>query len=285
MKKTVIIGHSGLLGSWVKQVLSDYKPICVAQRSDDGEQVDMSDPLAAAAFFQKHQPEVIINLAAYTNVDICETEPEKAYRVNVGINQNIADFLCRSNGAFCVLISTDHVYDSPNLNKEENTILRNHYARTKKQGEEALPLNKSVILRTNFFGRSVSTQKQSFTDWLYQSLQSGQKIQLFTDSYFSPLHGLDLARYIRKVVEQPQFGLFNLGSHNGMSKADFAVEFFNLFKPKAANFVRVKYADLPGKISRPMGMQMDVTRFERAYHVQLPKLIDQIRQCYGEYHA
>lgn len=282
MKKIVLIGHSGLLGGWVKQSLNDYELICVAHQNNQGEQIDMSILADATIFLNKHRPEIIINLAALADVDLCEKLPQKAYDLNVVINKNIAIYLKQNSASFCIYISTDHLYDSVKMSKESDLNIKNTYALTKKLGEDVLPIEQSVILRTNFFGRS-KVAKKSFTDWLFESRNSKQVVTLYTDTYFTPLHGRQLADYIKLIIDNPQYGIFNLGSHGGMSKADFAFEFLSLFGAVGPEFKKVKYTEMPNLTRRPLDMRMDVMLFENTYKIKLPKLTDQISLCKEEY--
>lgn len=284
MKHVVVIGHTGLLGGWVVEELSTtYRLSLVSSRSKNHFAVDMSNSAAATKFLNEQHPDVILNLAALADVESCQSQIQRAYELNVLINKNIAEYLSHHPQSFCVSISTDHLYNNEVENDEEKIELKNIYALTKKLGEDVLPVAQSVVLRTNFFGRSQGG-KNSFTDWLYQSFSNGNFIELYEDSFFSPLHGKTLARMIKLVIEKPKFGVFNLGSREGMSKAEFAENFKSLFKFEKANYRRVKYAESGNaKTPRPRYMKMNVQKFEAAYEVTLPTLAAQIALCKNEY--
>ena len=172
------------------------------------------------------RPEIIINLTALTNVDRCETHPQEAYLLNVKPVQNLSAWM-KSTSTSCHLIqlSSDQLYDGVGPHLEGELTIRNHYAMSKLAGEFAAATVPSTTLRTNFVGRSHRAGRISFTDWLYDALRSRSRINVFDDVMFSPLAIETLCDCIeRSIIERP-LGLFNLGSRDGMSKADFAFAF------------------------------------------------------------
>ncbi|MEZ9147057.1 NAD(P)-dependent oxidoreductase, partial [Vibrio sp. 10N.286.52.C3] len=154
--KLLIIGVSGLLGSsLVRRLVDGYEVVTVTRNSNESDfQVDMSDEDACLKLLEHVKPDVIINLAAVTSVDLCEENISLAYRVNTGIPKNLKKYE-KGRDVFIIHISTDHFYNQEKSD-ESQVIIINNYAMTKYAGELALQESNAVILRTNFFGYSHS---------------------------------------------------------------------------------------------------------------------------------
>lgn len=232
------------------------------------------------------RPGCIINLAGLTNVDTCELDPHSAYLLNVATVRNLCRWIKQeSNDCHLIQISTDQLYDAPGgPHREAEVTIRNTYAFSKISAEIAASNVASTILRTNFFGRSRCIRRVSFSDWIYQNLQQGLPLQVFEDVLFSPLSSATLCGMIEFVVRQRPVGIFNLGSHDGMSKADFAYALAEELGLPNQTMRRIRLSEMTAlKAHRPKDMRMDSSRFERQFGQQLPKLIDEIISVRSQY--
>jgi dTDP-4-dehydrorhamnose reductase len=170
------------------------------------------------------------------------------------------------------------------MHVETQVTLTNNYAFSKYAGELAAMLVPSTILRTNFVGRSKVGSRESLTDWVYNSLTGKQHVQVLQDVYFSPLSMATLVRMIALVVEKKPLGVFNLGSHQGMSKADFDFAFARELNLPTATMTRIDSAQARFlKAYRPKDMRMDCSKFEQALGVTLPNLLEEIKNVAKEY--
>lgn len=249
-------------------------------------QADLCSYAETSAMLSKIQPECIINLVALTNVDTCELDPHSAYMLNVATVRNLCDWI-RQEGNSCHLvhISTDQMYDGPDAPyRESEIVIRNTYAFSKIASEIAASNTASTILRTNFFGRSRCAGRVSFSDWIYRTLRQGLPMQVFEDVLFSPLSIPTLCKMIDLVVQRQPLGVFNLGSCDGMSKADFAYAFAEQLDLPTQTMSRVRLGETAAlKAYRPKDMRMDSSRFEQQFGLQLPKLIDEIISTRSQY--
>jgi len=254
----------------------------------DGAQclADLSDPRAANELLGKIQPDVIINLVGLTDVDLCEVQPNQAYLQNVRSVENITNWIKQEKiSCHLVHISTDQVYDGANTHTEELVTLTNCYAFSKYAGEMAAASVPSTILRTNFFGRSHCAKRLSLTDWLFRSLSNKDSIQVFDDVLFSPLAMSTLSEMIELSIRNKPIGVFNLGSHDGMSKADFAFAFADELNLSTREMKRATTDQVAFiKTYRPKDMRMNSVKFENALGVKLPTLRDEIKRVAKEYH-
>ena len=278
--KVLIAGATGLLGATLAPWLTaaGHEVVRHGHAGVGDVACDLTDRQTANALVDKVSPKVVINLVALTNVDLCEREPDRAYRLNVLTVENLVAALAGRDGAFLVQISTDQVYDAPGPNAEENVRLANTYAMTKYAGELAARLMSSTILRTNFFGRSAVQGRNSFSDWVLDGLRARMPMTAFTDVIFNPVSMITLSRMMGRVLERPVRGVFNVGSHGAMSKADFIQETARLHGLSDVAVTRGLSTAACLLAYRPKDMSMDCARFERAFGVTLPRLQDEIEE-------
>jgi dTDP-4-dehydrorhamnose reductase len=287
MNRILITGATGLLGTTLAPYLikCGYHVVTHARAGGADFLVDLDDKDKSFKMLAQIQPDVIINLVSLTSVELCQEQPNLAYLANTRSVENLANWMLQT-GVACHLIqiSTDHVYDGIGPHAEDKVTLTNNYAFSKYAGELAASRVSCTILRTNFVGQSKVSKRESLTDWVYTSLTSGKHVQVLHDVYFSPLSIATLVEMIQLVVEKKPAGIFNLGSHNGMSKADFDFAFSDCLKLPTTTMTRINSSQATFlKAYRPKDMRMDCTKFERVLGVKLPGLLDQIKSVAKEY--
>jgi len=286
--RVFVAGAEGMLGTSLVPYLrkSGHVLSVHARQIENGIKSDLSCLAEASRCLDAASPDVIINLVALTDVDSCERDPKSAYNVNVGVVKNLVYWIQKENRpCHMIQLSTDHVYDEDGSNDEGNISLLNCYAQTKYAGEIASMSVPSTVLRTNFFGPSCSFERASLSDWLLRSMVHGEQISVFDDVIFSPLSFSTLVKMIELVVRKQQSGIFNLGSKDGMSKADFAFKFAKEMDLSVENVKRSSVETLNLYAPRPKRMCMNSSKFEHTFSVQLPSLRDEIvsmRDAYGK---
>jgi dTDP-4-dehydrorhamnose reductase len=287
METILVTGATGLLGTDLVLHLKkyDYKVITHSLSRHADILFDLSDRSKSYEILEKINPSVIINLVSLTSVELCEEKVNLAYLANTLSVENLVNWISRS-GADChlVQISTDHIYDGPGLHTEEQITITNNYGFSKYAGELAAIQVPSTILRTNFVGRSKVSHRESLTDWVYYSLTEKKHVQAFNDVYFSPISMKILSEMIELVVQKKPIGIYNLGSHNGMSKADFDFAFAEYLKLPTDTMKRINLNQQTFlKANRPKNMLMDSSKFENELSLKLPDLLDLIPPLALEY--
>jgi dTDP-4-dehydrorhamnose reductase len=284
--RILVLGSSGRAGGYLlPHLLScEYEVFGLSRREGDDFHADLTDLDQVSLVLNKVRPDTIVNLAAQTNIDECEKFPQNAYLANVKIVENLVRWI-ENNGNSCHLVqlSTDHIYDSPGPHKEDDIALINYYGFSKYAGELVAEKVNSTILRTNFFGRIQSPDKSSFSDWLVDSLIKRKAITVFDDVYFSPLSLQHLSKLLELVILKRQKGTFNLGSKEGMSKADFAFKLAEVLGLPIENMSRGGVAEVNLVARRAKDMRMDSSVFEKVFEVELPKLTQEIESLKGAY--
>ena len=270
---TLLTGATGLLGSALapRLALAGVDIITHGSSLPADINADLRCRETTFATLDHVMPSAIVNLVAVTNVDGCEDWPQDAYLLNVRAVENIAAWVTRHPQTRLIQISTDHLYDGPGFNREDEISLLNIYAYSKYCAEIVASSANATILRTNFFGQVGLTQK-TFVDLLVAGLRGASTVRLVTDVLFSPLHVNTLCEMIRHVLERPVAGTFNLGSHGGMSKCEFGWQVARHLGLNADVIRPVEMAELGLKARRPKNMRMDVSLFETTYEVKLPEL-------------
>lgn len=278
MGKILLIGSNGLLGtSLVKELERLFEVISITRKSPNSDyNIDMASEANSYQVFTEVEPDFIINLAALTNVDKCEGNINLAYKVNTKIAENISRYSNKLEDVFVLHISTDHIYDTNNSD-ENDVIIRNAYAMTKYCGEKSYSSNNTVILRTNFFGKSLSKNSEGFCDSIYKSAVAGEELKLFKDVFFSPLSIKTLCDVVLICLNKRISGVFNVGAKDGMSKEEFLKTFLALSGVKNIKYNSISVGEIELKTDRPRDMRMNVSLFEKTFNYKLPKLINEIK--------
>lgn len=288
MKKVLILGASGLLGRYVSIELAATGFAVHVQSRNSGHACDqVFDPTHRKAFhvaLTKLRPDVVVNVAALTNVDYCEEHLDEAFRVNTGIAESLAAWVPENHpDCHVIQISTDQVYARPGFQREADVDMLNVYALTKYAAELALrELPNLAVLRTNFFGRSLTQGRHSFSDWIHHSLLHSIPIRLATDIEFNPLSLGSLARTISAVAGRKVTGVFNAGARTALSKHAFGLRFAQAVSLRANGITACTAAELGFRVPRPLDMRMDVGRISGVQGA-MPTLEDEIERSATAY--
>ena len=266
MARVLLLGASGLLGRTLSAVLgADHQLVRQSRWAGEGvdDTSDPADPDDARALVARIQPDVIVNTIALTNVDQCQREPQAAFIANARVAECIVAAIA-GTATRLLHVSTDHLYTRPFAQAEDQVDVLNMYAATKLLGEAyALRHPHSMVLRTNFAGRSAAPVRASFSDWIVDSLLAGTRIRLARDLMFNPLSLDSLSLCITRLVAVPASGLYNLGSVGATSKYEAGMSIARHLGLDTALVDCVEAADLGFATPRPTDMTMDVSRFQR----------------------
>ena len=287
-KSVLVFGASGLLGSTLSPLLERAGFLVIRQGRDNDADI-ICNPVetkSVKAILNECHPSVIINLVANSNVDFCEGHISEAYLANARpVEILVAEIQKMSPKPHLIHISTDHVYGAIGPHSELTVLPKNVYALTKLYGEEIALKAGATVLRTNFFGRSKTVKRASFTDWLYQSLISGQPFTVFEDVFFSALNMKDLSAFIITVAHMKISGVFNVGSRKGLSKAKTAELFASNLGLDPLNMSKGSIKDKLLPAQRPLDMRMDSTAFEVAFSLRVPDMVDQVYDAAKDYRS
>jgi dTDP-4-dehydrorhamnose reductase len=275
--KILILGSSGLLGNKIYYFLKK-KGLNVIHNGLKKKNLDLKN-LNNLKILLNKKPDLIINCAAITNIDKCEKFYNETSKINVRLGKNIFFLKKKLNLKFSVIFfSTDQVYESKKFSKENSKLtIYNNYSNQKLKAEKIYNKNKSIIFRTNFFGKT-SGSRESFSDWLYDSFKSKKKFFLFKNIVFNPVRVDTLSNIIYNIINKKKLnnrGIYNIGSRGRISKSNFGIFFANKLKIYNNKEIICTSSEIL-KIKRPENMSMNINKFEKKFNIKLPKIKSEI---------
>ena len=288
MKKVAIFGASGLLGRHLFNHLDKCEIECLRLGRNLSNSVDVAinfkESDKAIETLDSLDVDCIINLVAITNVDYCEENISEAFFVNTKIPEILSSWCNLNKKTNLIHISTDHFYTDIGESAEDYVQILNNYAMTKYAAELAVMNCDGTILRTNFFGKSHTPGRKSFSDWIFESLSKNKNIIGYTDSFFSALHISTLCEILNNICINPKPGIFNVGSTNGFSMGEFAKRFCSALDLDESLIKLAPSADTVNITKRPLDMRMSSKKFTKQYpFVSLPSMEEEILKAAKEY--
>ena len=257
--RVLVTGGSGMLASDLAPALAEagYQ-VYPRPRSD----LDVTDPGAVARAFRDVRPQIVVNCAAFTRVDACETDP-RARAVNAEAVATITAE-CDRHGARLVQVSTDFVFDGlkgkPYLETDEPVPL-SAYGRDKYAGEEAaLRLPGSLVVRASWlFGRGGWNFIEAI---LKQAAQGKREITVVDDQRGRPTSTTDLSEAIRALLAAGATGIFHFANRGVVTWFEYAVEILNVVGRSDVRVAPTTSADLARPATRPAYSVLDTSKYE-----------------------
>jgi len=230
VRKILLIGADGQLGNDICKVL-DKKELIPLTISD----IDITDKDAVSRIIGRHKPDVVINTAAYTNVDGCEDHDKEAFDVNAFGVKNVC-LACKENDSVLVHISTDYVFDGKKGKPYTEADIPNPktvYGISKLAGEEYVRsmLKKYFLIRTcGLYGEKGSMGKGggNFVESMLKLAEQKPVIRVVGDQVVSPTYTLDLARKMSQLIRTENYGLYHIVNKGSCSWYEFAKKIFEL---------------------------------------------------------
>ena len=264
--KILLIGGSGLFGQAFIDLVekTSYEIYATYNRNpldfENAFQIDITDAIKVKQFIEKIKPDVIIHAAAFTNVDRCEIEKEKAYEINAKATENIAK-VAKEINAKLIYISTDYVFDGKKgmYKEEDETNPVNYYGVTKLEGEKAVIKNCSdfIIARTSVI---YGANKKNFATWAIEELRKDNQIKIITDQWVSPTLNRDLAEQIYKLIEKDERGIFHAAGGERVSRYDFVIKLAEVFGFDKKLVIPVISENMGWIAKRPRDSSLDVSK-------------------------
>ena len=219
--KVLITGANGMVArAAIEYCRSIGDDVTALTRQD----LDISDLAAVEAAFASIKPQIVINCAAYTDVDGAESNSDLSYRANAVGVENLAA-ACRDAGAIFVTISTDYVFDGAkdgSYSASDKPNPQGIYAKSKLDGElrAAAAYPASIIVRSGWIYGHGGT---NFLSVMHKLLADGKRIKAIGDSFGTPTFADDLAKRLRDMASGERHGTFHVtNSGSGTSYLGFA---------------------------------------------------------------
>lgn len=253
--KVLVAGARGMVG----RTVTDH---CLKLGDEvaafDHQRLNIADDAGVKACLDRERPAVVINCAAWTDVDGCERDTQRAYEANARGPQVLAEN-CRRIGASLITISTDYVFDGRKdgfYNQRDDPNPISVYGAAKLDGERRAQAAcaRTMVVRTGFiFG----VGGRNFLSTVIERGRRGELLSAIADSYGTPTYAPDLAARIRELAEMDLPGVYHIvNDGDGASYQEFAVAALVAAQCDSATVAPVSMADLARPAPRPVNSRL-----------------------------
>lgn len=256
MKKILITGANGQLGRELNHLLRDKTEVellnteVISMREENIVAMDITDLNQTRDVIKRFMPDVIINCAAHTAVDLCESDEENAYRINAIGPKNLS-IIAKEISATLVQVSTDYVFDGSSTipyTEESVTNPQSVYGKTKLAGENFVVdiCDKYFIIRTAW----LYGEGKNFVKTMLRLSESQDEVLVVCDQFGTPTSAKELAKMIVYLINTNAYGIYHGTCEGSTNWADFAKEIFH-FAKKDTRVIPITTKEYPTKAHRP----------------------------------
>lgn len=286
----LVTGANGQLGNEIRIVAKQsqnnyYFSDIIAVSGVDTHILDITDANAVANFVKDNNINVVINCAAYTNVDAAEDNYELAEKLNAEAPKILAN--CMKNvGGILVHISTDYVfgkepYNTP-CNENQTGTPTGVYGLTKLHGEENIKSSgcNYLIIRTSWL---YSEFGKNFVKTMLNLTSTKPELKVVFDQVGTPTYAYDLAKVIYEIVEQNKIigneGIYHFSNEGVCSWYDFTVAIASMSGNTGCKIKPCHSNEFPSKVVRPSYSVLDKTKIKRTFGVEIPYWTVSLEKC------
>lgn len=279
----LITGADGQLGNCLKEAV-DSTTRDTFYFTDVGE-LDITNRKAINEFVIDNNINIIVNCAAYTNVDKAEEDYDKAELLNSTAVRFLADAIKNNNG-WIFHISTDYIFGGSKQNtpiKETDRVCPSSvYGLTKLHGEnQILDRNtKHLILRTAWL---YSPYGKNFVKTMLELFLSKVELKVVFDQVGTPTYAIDLANAIFDIIDNRKFigneGVYHFSNEGICSWYDFAQMISQITDNKSCNILPCLSAEFPSKVIRPNYSVLDKSKFKQTFGIEIPFWYSSLEDC------
>lgn len=264
-KKILLTGANGLLGQKTAEVFAketDHELLLadLAGRAEEPRKysyisLDITSKEKVKSVVKDYKPDIIINAAAYTNVDGCETERELSWKVNVDAVKHLI-IASRYNASKIIHISTDYIFDGVKGGYDEDSTPNplSFYGKSKLASENALFASgvSSAVIRTMIVYGNGKNVRKNFALWLIDKLGNNQPVKIVDDQFGMPTMVDDLGLALVRIVDRERTGIYNVCGSEYLSRYEFALKLADVFEYDSGMIEPIKTAELQQAAARPM---------------------------------
>lgn len=285
--KILVTGALGQLGTWIRRltagnnhyIFTDITP------AENVHTLDITNGTEVESFVRNNDIGIIVNCAAYTNVEKAEDDVETCFRINRDGPANLAQAMA-SVGGTLIHISTDYVFsgknDSHPLLEEDCPEPLGIYGKSKLAAEEAIRDSgcKYLIFRTAWlyseFGRN-------FVKTMMSLMEAGKDIKVVDDQWGSPTYARDLAEAILGIISSGKYldncGIWHFTDEGETTWFGFAREIASVGGYGNCNVHPCSTEDYPTKAARPAYSVLDKNKFKKTFSAEIPHWRDSLKRC------
>jgi dTDP-4-dehydrorhamnose reductase len=217
--KIAVIGAKGMLGRELCSTLSQKHEVIAW----DIEEIDITNRSMTLQYLTDLKPELIINSAAFVDVDLCETDPDSAWRINALGSQNLA-LAAQEVGGALLYFSTDYVFDGQSTEDYDEVAQVhpiNHYGRSKLAGERLATqiCPRTYIVRTSWL---IGHHPNSYVERVLKAARRDGVVRMAPDQIESPTYTGDITKATSTLIETGAYGCYNVTSSGACTRVEFA---------------------------------------------------------------
>jgi dTDP-4-dehydrorhamnose reductase len=255
---------------------NEYIPTDIAE-------LDITDKAAVESFFAENRVDVIVNCAAYTNVDRAEEDEPTALEINAEAVGHLAE-AAKKMDATLIHISTDYVFGTEgNTPRTEDmpTSPLGAYGRTKLAGDKAVAESgcKAIILRTAWL---YSEFGGNFLKTMLRLTGENEALKVVFDQVGTPTYAGDLALAIFSIIDGDVYegreGLYHFSNEGACSWFDFATE-IAAAAGHQCRIVPCHSSEFPSKVTRPPYSVLDKSKFKSTFGIEIPHWRESMLYC------
>ena len=268
--RVVVTGARGLVGRAVTEHCAAVGDEVLSYGHKD---LDITDRVAVQEVVRGDQPDVVINCAAWTNVDGCESDEERAFAANAAGPENLAA-ACKEAECIFITISTDYVFDGEKsgfYTQLDEPNPESVYAASKLEGERLSmqAYGRSIVVRTGYVFGPGGT---NFLSTVVERIKRGERLKTISDAYGTPTYAKDLAVRLRELAEKNVAGIYHVvNSGPGVSFEEFTRKAIALIGNREVMVETVSADSLTRPAKRPRNSRMRCLLTEK---IGLPRLRD-----------
>ena len=249
----------------------------------DVEELDITSDMAVNRYVDDHEVRLIVNCAAYTNVDRAESDEATALRINAKAVGILADAMHRVDGRL-IHFSTDYVFGGTLSNtpcgEEMAPNPTGAYGRTKLAGEQAAEACRHLIFRTSWL---YSEYGKNFLLTMLNLTATRLELRVVFDQVGTPTYAGDLAKAVFTIIESDGYlrheGIFNFANEGVCSWYDFTHEIARQSGHTTCQIFPCHSDEYPSPVKRPAYSVLDKTKFKNTFHQEIPYWTDSLSVC------
>jgi dTDP-4-dehydrorhamnose reductase len=252
--KIALIGANGQLGSDLVKVLKPGYDLIPLLHTD----IEVTRPESIQTIIERYHPDLVMNMAAFHRVDVCEEQPERAFAVNTYGVRNLA-LVCRAHDLALLHISTDYVFGGDRTRtipytETDTPAPINVYGISKLAGELFVRylVKRHFILRVaGLYGLAGSSGKGgNFVELMLRLANEGKSISVVDDQRTTPTYTMDLAYQIAALIETEHYGVYHATNQGACTWYEFAAEIFRQ-SGLSPSLNKARTGDFGEKATRP----------------------------------
>lgn len=282
----LVTGANGQLGNEMRIVSkqTEHRYIFTDVNEVEGLEttyLDITNCEAVREIVKKEQVDVIVNCAAYTNVDAAETNEALAELLNADAPENLA-IAMKEVGGLLIQISTDYVFGQEPYNKpcreDQKGTPTGVYGLTKLHGEEKIIASgcRYIIIRTAWL---YSEFGKNFCKTMLNLTSTKPSLKVVFDQCGTPTYALDLANAILAAIAKPVVGIYHYSNEGVCSWFDFT-KMIQEYSGQTACDVQPCHSDeFPSPVTRPAYSVLDKTKIKETFGLRIPYWTDSLKQC------